>query len=560
MMRSPLYAGFALTLLLCATVSAAHAQGVNLKNGNFYISYTDAEGPGLEITRTYNSKSVHEGMFGFGWGWHYETRLYPLGDGSVVVQEHGGGGKTRFEPAFPDPAALSASVDQIVTVRVEKGALRSPQARANFRTELRENAEKRFHWWRRYVETGDVAPYDPPVGTQWAGSERGFQRVERTETGYRRTSSDKTEDFDDAGRLVRLDDGNGVRTLGYDDDGQLAWIESAQDTRARFGLDEEGRIIRIDMTTSDGDEGAATFTYDDENNLMDSHDAGGNRYRYTYDDLHNLTAVHYEDGTALRLAYDPDTYFLTRRTDPNGEVTRYEYESGRRADGSKDENRYSTRVIKPGFDGEEVVNTYTYEIRTTESGARYTYRITTTINGIRTETTYAEHGRPLSIRRGERETTFAYDARGNLVRKATVQEVLLNTYDLELNKLTRVERWTPDESERIEWFSFAYNPAGDLTRAEHSDGRWAALTYNADGKIMRMESPDGWMTFEYGSLGKPTRMTLDTGDELHVNYDDQGDIVNVDAGNGGHAAAMAVTRQFQALMRLVKPAGINLSM
>ncbi len=76
--------------------------GVNLKNGNFYISYTDmvvhGVGPKLEMTRTYNSKSTSVGWFGFGWGNVFETKLVPSADGCVVVHEHGAGGKTRFCP------------------------------------------------------------------------------------------------------------------------------------------------------------------------------------------------------------------------------------------------------------------------------------------------------------------------------------------------------------------------------------------------------------------------------------------------------------------------------
>ena len=50
-----------LTLIAMLMTVMVHA-GVNLKNGNFYISYTDIVVPGggkkLEITRTYNSKST----------------------------------------------------------------------------------------------------------------------------------------------------------------------------------------------------------------------------------------------------------------------------------------------------------------------------------------------------------------------------------------------------------------------------------------------------------------------------------------------------------------------
>ena len=73
--------------------------GVNLKNGNFYITYTDIIVPGgdhdLEVTRTYNSKSTDNGWFGYGWGSLYETKLMVSADGSVVVMENGSGAQTK---------------------------------------------------------------------------------------------------------------------------------------------------------------------------------------------------------------------------------------------------------------------------------------------------------------------------------------------------------------------------------------------------------------------------------------------------------------------------------
>ncbi len=87
-----------LTLLLFIPLSLF--AGVNLKNGNYYVTYTDliATGGGhdLMVQRTYNSKSIDMGWFGFGWGSDFETYLVVSPDGSVTIHENGTGAANRF--------------------------------------------------------------------------------------------------------------------------------------------------------------------------------------------------------------------------------------------------------------------------------------------------------------------------------------------------------------------------------------------------------------------------------------------------------------------------------
>src|SRR3954466_6939903 len=74
---------------------------VSLKNGNFFIGYTDIVYPGgfePRIDRIYNSKSPYKGMYGWGWGNEYESYLRVSADGSVVVHEYGSGAENRFSP------------------------------------------------------------------------------------------------------------------------------------------------------------------------------------------------------------------------------------------------------------------------------------------------------------------------------------------------------------------------------------------------------------------------------------------------------------------------------
>ena len=92
-------------LLVIILFSQLAFAGVNLKNGNFYISYTDIVVPGggldLEMTRTYNSKATDKGWFGLGWGSDFETHLVVSADGSVIIHENGSGALTRFTPKSP---------------------------------------------------------------------------------------------------------------------------------------------------------------------------------------------------------------------------------------------------------------------------------------------------------------------------------------------------------------------------------------------------------------------------------------------------------------------------
>ena len=106
-----------LKFLLVFLLPLAAIAGVSLKNGNFYISYTDILVPGgghdLKVVRTYNSRATETGWFGFGWGSDYETFITVSADGSVVVHENGSGALTRFPPKEAvDPAAARAATER----------------------------------------------------------------------------------------------------------------------------------------------------------------------------------------------------------------------------------------------------------------------------------------------------------------------------------------------------------------------------------------------------------------------------------------------------------------
>jgi hypothetical protein len=110
---------FGLTTLALLGFSAPSQAMVAIANGNYFIGFTDLEHDAptnafqLKIQRTNNSRSQFDGLFGYGWGSDYEAFLLPSADGSVVIQESGGGDKTRFSPKDFSKAELEKLVNRL---------------------------------------------------------------------------------------------------------------------------------------------------------------------------------------------------------------------------------------------------------------------------------------------------------------------------------------------------------------------------------------------------------------------------------------------------------------
>ena len=190
-----------LILMLTLAVTSSYA-GVNLKNGNFYISYTDIVVPGtgkkLDMTRTYNSKSTEIGWFGFGWGNVFETKLIKSPDGCVVVHEHGAGGNTRFCPK--NPVNPKAAAKKIVAVMKSKSSALNDGTVKNLLSRLEKNAELRHVYARRFNIKTKIA-----AGSKLYSNQRGIQEIDVKKDGYVRTSNDKKREyFDLQGRLVKV--------------------------------------------------------------------------------------------------------------------------------------------------------------------------------------------------------------------------------------------------------------------------------------------------------------------------------------------------------------------
>ncbi|MFA6237397.1 MAG: DUF6531 domain-containing protein [Bacteriovorax sp.] len=540
---------FKKSLIALALLPVVAMGGVNLKNGNFYITYTDIIVPGgdhdLEVTRTYNAKSTENGWFGFGWGSLYETKLVVSADGSVVVIENGSGAQTRF---VPKEAVNYESASKKIVEAMKKKEAMSESATQALIANLNKDAELRQVYSKRYNVETKLAD-----GTTLYSNDRGIQTIVKEKDGYKRSNSDgRTDFFDNDGKLAKITDKNGYAIL-FEYKGSQVY--AVKDTQAKQILLEWYPDGKIKSAARDAEK-KTNYLYDTKGNLIQSSDVGGNSYKYDYDSNHNLTTITYGDNSKMQIRYDKNA-FATEVIERNGEVTKYKYENNPK----NPDFHYWTTVTKKPSDGPETVSRYEYEIKSKPDGQQYTYRIATEMDGIKTETIYSECcSLPLKITRGKDVTTFEYNAKGLLTKKTSTKgEFVQLDYDDKINKITKVvnnEGWT----------TFQYDKSGNLSKAVNSSGKSVLLIYDRAGKITKMidqekndEKSRRTLSFKYNSMGKPVEIEMENVGIINVAYDNFGEIKKVES-KAGAKMALQVTQAFQSLLSIVKPAGVNLNM
>ncbi len=533
--------------------------GVNLKNGNFYISYTDhsfQKTSGFDLTRTYNSKSTEIGLFGFGWGSEIETRLFLIGDGSVFIKEHGAGGNTFFDAVLSDEEAFTACINQLTAAALKKGDLANNPSEINaYKQKLRNNREQRILKWTQYVKEGLVEVPSVQPSAKWSSTDRGSQVVEKTAAGFvRRYSNGSYDEFNEQGFFAAKYDATGtvLYTMRYNRKGQLESLTDKLGNKLSFTFGKDGFVTSVQSPA-----GVSTYQYKDRN-LVHSVDAGKNVYGHEYDAAHNMTAIRYSDNSALLIEYYQVTFFVKQITDRNGQRTEYVYINFYKEDGSVNDDHYATYTIKQNeYTGNTDSNYYEYEMRTGVNGARFTYRIFQRIGGVENETVYDETCQLAVLsRRGKQVVTYTYNTQCKLTFKEDNQYQVRMEYDPRLQKLVRMERLNRKDSTRSV-SRYVYNSEGDLLRAEDQDG-WVELSYNPQRKISEMKYEEGTLLFEYNSIGKPVVIEIKDGGKLLVTYDSKGEILSAKSADGNVQTGQQISRAFTALLNRIKPTGISL--
>ncbi len=496
---------------------------VDAVSGDFWHSFTDASidgrGPGLHLTRTYNSlSSATEGIFGYGWSSSYDMHLSVNGDGSATVTDGDGSqvtasvsGSTYSEPQWSD-STLSSSGGTWTFV-------------------------KQHNLTYKFSSSGQlISIADRNGNTTSLTYNTSSQLTTVTDPGNRTL----TLSYGTNGLVSQVTDpANNQTAYGYDSSGNLTTVTDPLSHVTSFTYDGSHQMLT--MTLPNGQSGGpdagvkVSNSYDSSGRVVSQTDPAGLTTTYSYSganlsqaggtttitDPHgNVETQNYVEGMLTSLTkgagtasaatwtytYDSGSLGQTEVTDPNNHSTTETFDSDGNLLTSTDALNHETVYTYNAFDepltvtdplGIETVNTY-------DANGNLTKRVVNGLNSSDTTTTYTVclTSCPSGYLAGDVEsitdpnshtTNYTYDTYGDLTSTSLAVGSLTDTTSDAYNILG--ERYcevspnanagsvtcpsfgSPRVADTATW---AHDSDGNVTSTTDASGNTTSYTYDAD--------------------------------------------------------------------------------
>jgi RHS repeat-associated protein len=535
--------------------TCSHGAPVNCATGTFWHDFQDFNIPGrgipLEFTRTYVSANAGvSGPLGFGWVANDNMALSADSTGNVTVHQENGSTVT-FNPitsgGFAAPPRVLAAL-----VRNSDGTY-------------------------TFIRNGDRTRYVFSAGGQLA------QEIDRNGyvTSLAYTGGQLTAVTDPGGRslsfryagthIVKIADPAGrTESFTYDASGNLATATDPAGGTWSFTYGPNHLLLA--MTDPRG--GTTTNTYDSAGRVVSQTDplvrkttwaysgdpttpAGGtttmtvpngNVTTFQYQNLELLTETRgagTSSAATTRYTYDPATLGLASVTDPNGQVSKYTYDShGNRLSATDPLNRTITYTYDPFDDLTSVTDptgvttTRTYD--TNGNLLRTSRPLVGTGLSASTVLSYADAAHPGDVTSvtdpAGNTTKISYDSNGNAVRSTDpAGNVTISTYDV-LGRIRstvapngNIPRARPGAFTSKVSYDALDDPisiidaAGGKTSYVYDGNRNRTVTTDADSNTTRY-------TFDLDN--ELVKVTRADGTTLRTGYDGDGNVVTQTDGLG----------------------------
>lgn len=523
---------------------------VDMRNANFAHTWVDLEVPGagydLKVNRTYNSRSLFSGIFGYGWCSEFETTIAFTAEGNIKLTECGAGQEIYFTPR----EFGRKDVDKTIAKIIEKvKAAKKPSEK-----ELQSLARDMVfdHDLRSKFAVAYKVAVPVKEGTKFFANGKEVENIAFANGIYTRYMADGSyQRFSKEGRLTHYYDKNGnFLKLDYDKD---LLVQVIDNNGKRLSLKySPNKKIRSIVGPNNME---ATYKFSNNDDLSSVKNAWNNTYNYEYDDLHNLTKATFPDNTFIALTYDKKNDWVTSFTDRDKCLESYTYEF------SEKEPKYHYWSSVNKVCGKEQVAKSRYEFwyAAAKDGSIFLQRVKAEVNGNPTDITYHEtYGKPIFIQRGDQRFNYEYYPNGQVASKQAERLKLSYKYDAKSGKVTEVVSHAIDEKGKLgnpQRTVFRYDGKSNLTYAENSYGQKITMTYDNKGRISTItDQAKKVVKIEYEErFGKPAIVKRPGLGTISVSYKQSGEIDKVTSPEG-QSVAMQVASTFNNLLDIISPA------
>jgi YD repeat-containing protein len=530
---------------------------VDMNNAGYTNSWIDLEVPGngyeMRVLRAYKSRTIFNGMFGFGWCSEFETKLETTSEGNIKISECGDGQEINYSAKEITRKDVDNTIKQITTkMRADKKfGTSSSEFWSKLENQLLEDDVTRSSYAKQYGITVPIKE-----GQKFMANGKEVENVVFAKGYYTRNLPDGSfQRFNTVGKMTHMYDKNGnFLKFEYQKD-LLSEIEDNNSRKLSFKYFPNKKVQKIT-----GPNGVSTeYKYNQQDDLVWNKNAWAKKdsdvYTYEYNEFHNLTKASWPDKTSIAIKYDNTKDWVTSFTDRDKCIESYKYEF------SPTNPKFNYWSTATKVCGKETVanNRYEFWHKQLSSGQVVLSRVQTAVNGNVRDITYHDtFGKPVTIKNNNERIDFEYYPDGLVKLKSSSVAKLEFSYDTTSKKVSQVktifinEKGKPIANRST---SFKYDPKGNLNYAENSEGQKITMTYDIKGRIQTItDQAKKVVKIDYDErYGKPTVVTRPGLGTIKVSYKPNGDIAKVDSAEGPTVASQ-VASTFNNLLDVIAPA------
>ena len=511
-----------------------------------------ASGAGFElkVEKAYNSRSLYNGLFGYGWCSNFETRLDTLPGNIIRGVECGGGMEIVYHPE-KQGLNIGTQVNSILT-ELKKRRKMNKKTLQKLERDLRQSQTLRNDFLTALQLKGKVTS-----GLKYYANGRSNEYIiSKNNKLHRHLPNGVSEVFDSGGRLSRV----------YDKFGN--YIDFNWSRKKVTVMDNKGRQLHLILDTSTGKVKEARFgkrlvaryTQDRKENLRTVEIIKGKKtvkYKYKYDGLHNLLTITFPDKSTEKLTYNTRKDWVTSFKNRKGCLETYDYWKN-----PKNPNHYSSSVEKKC--GKKIVSRGKYEFwnkaHPNKKEGFYLHRARSRVNGRLTDVVYhPDFGTPVSFLKNGVRTKREYYKNGFLKMKSNpYREVVYKNYLKKCRKPMLVTVKTKDPSKdgkvvKTENITLTFRANCYLKKVAKSKDEWLKVTPDDKGRLIVMEDQSRKivrLTWN-DKLNKPEVITRVGVGSIRLVYK-RGAIVNV-VGKSGPTIMAQVSSVFNSFLNTLSP-------